>query len=132
MEYEQRLKSEIVAYALEGRGKVDITHLRKNGDHYEFRDLIPVQVRVNLPEKVSRWDRFRRFLGIKGIETKKEKAERISIDDLNREKRLEAIRRNTARMVERENMSQTAREKIRQANEGSLQSDHEGDSLLRS
>ncbi len=125
IDYERRVKSGIVAYALEGKGRIDVVPLKKNNGQYEFQDPIPVRVNVNIPEKVSRWNRFLRVFNLKKFETKKEKAERISMEDLNREEHLEQIRRHTAEMIERENHSARNQEIIRQAEEREQTVDHD-------
>lgn len=107
-EYQKRIKSEIVAYALEGRGSIHVSPCRKERGEYIFKDPIPVKTKVNLEEKVSYWNRFLRFFRIKKVETKKEKSERVSLETLNRRDHLDEAKRNVDRLVERENIRQMA------------------------
>lgn len=95
-DYEARAKCQVVACALAGKGKIDICPLRKEGEEYNMGDPVSMQVKVNLEEEIPVWKRALRFFHIKS-ETKKEKAERISIEDLGKEERQEAVRRQVRR-----------------------------------
>ncbi len=106
-EYQARAKCEVVAYALEGKGKVDICPYVKTGDGYRLSDPIPMHVKVNLTEEIPVWKRALRFFHIKS-ETKKEKAERISLKELNEEERLGSVREQLAGIQERERNRQMA------------------------
>ncbi len=113
-DYAKRIKSELVARALEGKGKIDVVPYRRVDGAYSFGDPVPVHVKVNIKEKVSAWKRFLRFFNVK-IELKKEKAERLSVEDLNGEERREEIRRDTQRIAARENTSYHVRQKVEAA-----------------
>ncbi len=112
-EYQKRVRSEIVAFALEGKGSIQVSPFIKENGKYTFRDPVPVRTKVNLEEKVSAWTRFLRFLNIK-VETKKEKAERVSLEALNQREHLDEARRNVDRLVRRENVRQMVKDKIEQ------------------
>ncbi len=106
-DYQTRAKCAVVAYALEGKGKVDICPYVKAGDQYQLSGPIPMKVKVNLTEEIPVWKRALRFLGIKA-ETKKEKAERVSLKELNEEERLTSVREQLAGIQERERSRQMA------------------------
>lgn len=97
----------MVAYALEGKGKVDICPYVKAGDEYQLSAPIPMEVKVNLKEEIPVWKRALHFLGIKA-ETKKEKAERVSLKELNEEERLGSVREQLAGIQKRERNRQMA------------------------
>jgi len=113
-DYTRRLKCEVVAYALEAKGHIDVTPFKKEGNTYGFRDPAPVKVKVNLEEKVSAWKRFVRFFHIKS-EIKKEKAERISLEDLNNEDRLDEVRNRVRDLAQRENTRHMVAETVKSA-----------------
>lgn len=122
-DYENRIKCEIVACALEGKGKIDICPFERQENGFVMRDPIPMRVKVNLKEEVPIWKRALRFFHIKS-ETKKERAERISMDDLQAEERQGRIRQQVAALRERERSRQmAAREK--QQREEALSRDEE-------
>ncbi len=95
-DYEARAKCQVVACALAGKGKIDICPLRKEGEEYNMGDPVSMRVKVNLEEEIPVWKRALRFLHIKS-ETKKEKAERVSLEDLGKEERLQTVRRQVRR-----------------------------------
>lgn len=115
-DYENRIKCEVVACALEGKGKIDICPFERQGNSFVMRDPIPMRVKVNLKEEVPIWKRALRFLHIKS-ETKKEKAERISMDDLQAEERQGRIRQQVAELRERERNRQMAAREVQQRKE---------------
>lgn len=115
-DYENRIKCEVVACALEGKGKIDICPFERQGNSFVMRDPIPMRVKVNLKEEVPIWKRALRFFHIKS-ETKKEKAERISMDDLQAEERQGRIRRQVAELRERERSRQMAAREVQQRKE---------------
>lgn len=106
-EYEARAKCEVVAYALEGKGKIDICPLREGPEGFAMADPVPMRLKVNLKEEIPVWKRALRFFHIKS-ETKKEKAERISMEDLREEERLGAVREQAALLRERERVRRIA------------------------
>ncbi len=106
-DYENRIKCEVVAYALEGKGKVDICPYERQGNQYVVKDPIPMKVKVHLKEELSVWKRAMRFFHIKS-ETKKEKAERVSVEDLREEERLGAVREEVEKLKKREREQQMA------------------------
>lgn len=106
--YTARAKCEIVAHALEGKGKVDICPFQRAGDGYTLGNPVPMRVKVNLKEEIPVWKRALRFFHIKS-ETKKEKAERVSLETLREEERLGAVREQLAVMQERERHRQMAK-----------------------
>ncbi len=123
-DYAKRIKSELVARALEGKGKLDVVPYRKVNGEYSFGDPVPVNVKINLKEKVSAWKRFLRFFNVK-IELKKERAERLSLEDLNGEERREEIKRDAQRVAARENVSLHIREKLKETQYGNNRANHD-------
>lgn len=108
-DYEDRVKCEVVAYALEGKGKVDICPYEWQGNGYTMKDPVPMKVKVNLKEELSVWKRAMRFFHIKS-ETKKEKAERVSVENLREEERLGAVREEVEKIRKRERERQMAQD----------------------
>jgi len=104
-DYMRRMKCEVVAYALEGRGKIDIAPFKVTAVGFEYKDPVPVHVKVNLKEEVSLWRRFKSYLGITSKPTKKHQAEKISLDELGKEERHSSIQAKlrVREMAEREN-----------------------------
>lgn len=97
--YEQRLKCEIVAYALEAKGKIDVARYEKTEDGYEFHDPIPVQTKVNIREELSMWQRLKAFFGIH--KTQKQKVEAMNFNQLGEEERHAEIKAYARGIVQR-------------------------------
>lgn len=122
-DYMRRMKCEVVAYALEGKARMDVAPFAKTNEGYDFKDPIPMHVQVNLKEEVSVWRRFKNFLGIKPKETKKQMAERISLDELGKEDRHDEIKAYVRSVVERERDHHRMKTAIKRTSDACLQAD---------
>lgn len=122
-DYLRRMKCEVVSYALEGKGKIDIAPYAVTNEGFEYKDPVPVHVKVNLKEEISLWRRFKRHLGISSKATKKETAERISLDELGKEERHDEIKAYVRGVVERENNHLKMKKAMEKSVEGSMQAD---------
>lgn len=123
--YLNRMKCEVVAYALEGKARMDIAPFAKTNDGYDFKKPIPVHVKVNLKEEVSAWRRFKNFLGIKPRETKKEIAERISLTELGKEDHHREIQAYIREKVEMEKHHQLMKRSKEKTLESVIQADQD-------
>lgn len=121
--YMNRMKCEVVAYALEGKARMDVAPFVKTGDGYEYRNPIPVHVQVNLKEEVSVWKRFKSFLGIKPRETRKEIAERISLTEIGMEDDHREIEAYIREKVEIERNHQRMKKAVEKAEEATTQAE---------
>ena len=122
-DYMRRMKCEVVAYALEGKGRLDIAPFKKTAEGYEYKDPVPVHVKVNLKEEVSVWRKFKNFLGISKTPSKKERAERISLDELGKEERHDEIKAQVRMMAEREKDYYRMKKTIEKDKEATAQAD---------
>lgn len=123
--YMNRMKCEVVAYALEGKARMDVAPFVKTGDGYEYKNPIPMHVQVNLKEEVSVWKRFKSFLGIKPRETQKEIAERISLTEIGMEDHHREIKAYIQEKIETERNHQRMKKAVEKAQEAVDQADRD-------